>query len=549
MNFLGTDGADSFTLALGTNTYTGGAGADTYGFSSRGGQFNTITDFDTAEDVIDLSSRDIGSFDGLLRVARQVGDDVQIRLLWDGELEVIVLQDRLLADLDAANFTFSGSAQAIDTGTTGNDILYLSVTEGDLAADRGNDTIIIDSLGDFGRTLTALGGAGNDRYVGPDTFFGTVEFNGGSGDDVAIGGDADEFLFGGDGNDTLSGGGGRDTFRGGDGNDRIYGGADTDTIRAGNGNDAIRGGSEGDLIYGEDGNDLINGDGGVDIIYGGEGIDTVIGGEGGDILYGGTFAENDLDDSADFLSGGAGSDTLYGGGGDDRMFGGTGFDEMNGGDGNDALVGGAEDDVLNGDAGDDSLRGDAGADTLNGGAGNDRLYGGADNDMLDGGAGDDAIIGGDGADTITGGAGTNSVRGDAGADVFYNTAGGTDVVHQFVSGEDRVRIDTVAQIDISGCATQDGDDVVVDTDGTAGSSTVVLFDTQLSDLSLSDFEFTGNPGGLSSIPKPGPGVAIAETGGGAADAVGLGPELAFTDDVLAGAVEDWADLMMADMFL
>src|SRR4029078_3765968 len=61
------------------------------------------------------------------------------------------------------------------------------------------------------------------------------------GDDIIIGGSANQKIYGGGGTDIIIGGGGGDRIRGGNGGDRIFGGNGGDRIRGGNGDDRIRG--------------------------------------------------------------------------------------------------------------------------------------------------------------------------------------------------------------------------------------------------------------------------------------------------------------------
>lgn len=84
-------------------------------------------------------------------------------------------------------------------------------------------------------------------------------------------------------------------------------------------------------------------------------------------------------------------------------------DDIRGGDGNDLIFG---------EGGDDTLRGNQGADTISGGTGNDSILAGGGADEVDGGAGNDTINGGNGADTITGGLGEDSISGGAGNDLI-----------------------------------------------------------------------------------------------------------------------------------
>lgn len=162
---------------------------------------------------------------------------------------------------------------------------------------------------------------------------GTVEFQGGAGDDrfvnnvrslpvIAFGGNGNDYLEGYDGNDQLYGDSGNDTLVGYGGNDRIWGGDGNDTIRGMAGDDQLNGGS---------GNDTIDGSTGNDILWGGIGNDVLLGGDGNDQLIGG--------DGNDQLNGQAGIDKLWGEGGSDVLISiDTAFGEyVDGGTGSDTL--------------------------------------------------------------------------------------------------------------------------------------------------------------------------------------------------------------------
>lgn len=119
----------------------------------------------------------------------------------------------------------------------------------------------------------------------------SLEIDGGNGNDVVHGNDAENKLLGGEGNDTLSGWAG---------NDVIHGGAGDDVIVGGEGHYVLA--SDDDVLFGEDGNDTIDGCAGNDTLYGGAGSDVLRGGEGDDILFGG---------DGDVLDGGEGADSFY----------------------------------------------------------------------------------------------------------------------------------------------------------------------------------------------------------------------------------------------
>ncbi|GLQ24203.1 hemolysin [Algimonas ampicilliniresistens] len=150
-------------------------------------------------------------------------------------------------------------------------------------------------------------------------------------------------------------------------------------------------------------------------------------------------------DAADIIYGLGGNDGLVLRGGDDSVFGGDGDDTIYGQDGNDQLYGEGGVDRLIGGDGNDLLDGGLGNDVLLGGTGNDRLILGDGNDTAYGEDGDDFIDGGAGGDTIFGGAGNDTLRGGAGDDVIADISGnddldggdGNDVVNA-LAGDDRV---------------------------------------------------------------------------------------------------------------
>ncbi len=200
--------------------------------------------------------------------------------------------------------------------------------------------------------------------------------------------------------------------------------ADNDIAYGGNGDDFINGGNGDDELYGEAGDD---------VVFGWRGSDRLDGGTGDDTLYGDTFGlVAPGEEGDDELSGGAGDDELFGEAGDDRLYGGSGNDLLRGGDGNDFLVGGAGNDGLIGGKGDDSLVGGDGDDVLDGGDGGDVLSGNEGNDALFGGPGHDAYLWGpgDGHDVVSdsGGYDTVVIRGVATLDEFSVVDNGEQLI-------------------------------------------------------------------------------------------------------------------------
>lgn len=194
-------------------------------------------------------------------------------------------------------------------------------------------------------------------------------------------------LTGGVGNDFIEGLAGDDQIFGLDGNDTLAGGLDLDSINGGDGNDAI--GYPDYRAQGADAADFVDGGAGTDTLYlietyGAQSNDdnlvnvevvnlyNPIGTNATVFLSAQTesFTVNILDANGQNVQGGSGADTLNGGGGGDQ---------------------------LSGNDGDDVIEGGPGSDTLNGGAGADRyIY----KEATDGGPTGDAISFTSGVDKI-----------------------------------------------------------------------------------------------------------------------------------------------------
>jgi Ca2+-binding RTX toxin-like protein len=214
-------------------------------------------------------------------------------------------------------------------------------------------------------------------------------------------------------------------------------------------------------LYGGPGDDILQGGAGVDTLYGGDGNDSLRGGPGNDIIDGAnlnclaaasavahtatTPAKADIFTSAlctsTFMAASATArkDTLdY----SDRTAPVTVDMTTLASPTSSTVIGvGTEQDIvsncinLRGGSGDDHLTGDANANMIWGGPGNDVINGGPGNDTLYGESGDDTISGNAGDDYIYGGIGTNIIFGDT-----------------------------------SGSSTDIGNDLIDDSDATAGGS-------------------------------------------------------------------------------
>lgn len=225
------------------------------------------------------------------------------------------------------------------------------------------------------------------------------------GDNLIVGGGADDTFDGMDGDDTIDGMRGNDTLNGGEGDDALSGWGDEDILNGGEGIDTLDGGR---------GKDTLNGDNGADILYGQRGTDTLKGGAGEDKLYGGQ--------GRDSLDGGAGVDRLEGGVGDDTYIVDVVGDVLHEGKfgGRDTVESAVtwtlgvyfEELELTGSTAIDGT-GNAFKNKVTGNSGANKLLG------LDG---NDTLSGGGGADSLTGGRGNDRMAGGAGADTFILTA-------------------------------------------------------------------------------------------------------------------------------
>ena len=318
-------------------------------------------------------------------------------------------------------------------------------------------------------------------------FLGEIEnIYGGGGDDILLGGPADNRLVGEAGDDVLTGGAGADTFVFQPSDDPSY---YTDTIldfNPGQGDridlsayrnitgvpenwiEQVPGFSRSRVID-------LDGDGYYDIDLDGytgrldEAHFIFAGGNTSTMTITGTAGDDPLTgtDGNDRLAGLAGDDHILGWYGDDHLDGGNGDDILDGGPGADTLVGGSGDDTVSylfspagvtinldtgtargGDASGDTLGGDieniwgsahddvlTGTDSLFvgniifGHDGDDELYGGWGDDILSGDEGNDLLSGGDEDDILIGGPGADVLTGGLGDDTaaYWTSSAGVTV--------------------------------------------------------------------------------------------------------------------------
>ncbi|MBC7784229.1 MAG: hypothetical protein H7144_10345 [Burkholderiales bacterium] len=258
----------------------------------------------------------------------------------------------------------------------------------------GDDALYLDQ--GFARSITAVGGDGNDQIVVAPIFSPFEESAlASSAIPAAAAKVADPSGV---------------TIKAGAGNDYVGLGASTAAlVYLGVGNDTLEGANlEGAIVYGEAGDDFMNvgyyderrGGGGASQLYGGPGNDLLnlentdsgsglFGGSGNDHLVTDNLIQCQIlgDQGDDFIETGASSSTIRGGQGNDsiQIRNSYGFiGQVYGDDGNDII-----------DAGDSTV-----GSSMHGGNGNDSIIGTAGDDYLDAGAGTDLIDTRYGNDTV-----------------------------------------------------------------------------------------------------------------------------------------------------
>ncbi|MEM9151492.1 MAG: calcium-binding protein [Cyanobacteria bacterium P01_F01_bin.3] len=343
--------------------------------------------------------------------------------------------DDLLLGGSAEDKFVAGGGDDIVVGQRGDDTALLGSGDDRFVWNNGDGSDLINGGAGFDTTqVNGADEAGDEfelRQAGGRTLFNRLnlgqftltnrqieqfEINGQGGDDSLIVGNlsrkVQKVVFsGGDGSDTLDARESSTTIEafGGDGDDLLLGGSAEDTFFAGAGDDIVVGQRGDDTAYLQDGDDRFiwnNGDG-SDFINGGKGFDVTQ--VNGADAAGDEFDLRAVDGQAIFNRLNLGLFTLTneeieqfeinGQGGDDSFTVGdlSGSDVQSvifsGGEGNDFLNGSGTATPITADGGD-------GDDILIGGTGDDILNGGNGSDLLFGGGGNDLLIGGEGADTF-----------------------------------------------------------------------------------------------------------------------------------------------------
>ena len=193
----GGAGDDVIFGGSGDDALTGGEGADTFVFAPGDGN-DTITDFNTSEDTINLSmfGADISFGDlTVTATADGTGSIIAVPGGTDGAAVTITLQGVATTDVTADLFEFGAAPDAGGRvlGTEGDDNLQGAEVSGA----EGDDTITVTGA----LVNQAHGGEGDDQITGGAGIL-----------DILVGGEGDDTLDGGAGTNILHGGEGDDTF-------------------------------------------------------------------------------------------------------------------------------------------------------------------------------------------------------------------------------------------------------------------------------------------------------------------------------------------------
>jgi trimeric autotransporter adhesin len=399
------------------------------------------------------------------------------------------------------NLVLTGTSAVNGSGNVLDNILTGNTAANILTGGLGNDTYVVDNVGD---TTVEVAGEGTDlvqsaiawtlasnlenlTLTGSSAITGT----GNTLDNVLTGNSGVNTLNGGSGNDTLDGAAGADILVGGLGDDiYVAESGDTLTENAGEGTDTVKIATNYTLLAnfenliltgtsaitgtGNALDNIITGNVGVNTLSGGSGNDTLDGAAGADILAGGLGDDTYIADSSDTLTENVseGTDTVRSAGDfalaaniENLIL--TGTAAING-------TGNSLANVIIGNTANNILDGGTGADSLSGGLGNDTyivdtvldvtieaadegtdfvqsaitwtLANNVENLTLTGGLAIDGT-GNSAANVITGNAAANSLAGGFNDDSYvYARGGGNDtIVENYASGTDKLVFSNINQ--------------------------------------------------------------------------------------------------------
>jgi Ca2+-binding RTX toxin-like protein len=493
---------------------------------------STISDFNPSEDTLDLQGFGGNPTFSEISVTGAEGGTV----IGYGGASTVLVEGVTPDQLRLSNVTIDGGELTV--GPSGQD---LESIVNDLAA--GNDLII----GGIANN-TIDGGAGDDTIKG---FMGHDTIIGGEGDDTLEGMRGKDYLDGGEGDDLLDGGRGVDRLDGGTGDDTLIGGGANDVLTGGEGRDTFV------QNFAVSGNDVITDfDPSEDTIelQGFENINldefAITEVDGGTLINAGTgnslFVEGVIPNQLNIENITLNGEALTLGSGDTlesvlnnlatdaqqdgiTLKGFQGDQTFAGGSGDDDLFGQDGDDTLRGRGGDDILGGGRGDDILEGGAGDDILSGGRDEDVLEGGAGDDTLIGGKGDDTLTGGRGSDTFVqnfGEQGADTITDFNPSQDTIDlQGFGGIQNISRVTITEVD--------GGTVI----GAGSGNTLLIEGVTPDQLNADNITVDGEALAVGSSGSD-LGSILSDLGGNESEAADVNLQGGDRDDTIAGGAGD-----------
>ncbi len=419
----GGDGNDQINGGDGNDVVLMGDGDDTFVWNP--GDDNDTLEGQAGTDTMLFNGANVAE---LINVSPNNG-----RILFTRNVATVMMD---LNDIENIDFTARGGADIITiqdlSGTDAQEVnVNLEAVPGGGAGDALADNVNVSGTSDDDIILvegsatvaTVVGLAARVNITGGESALDSVTINAVAGHDVVDGmklgaGSIRLVADGGTGDDILLGGAGSATLSGGDHDDVLLGGPAVDVLDGGTGdNIVIQGGTIVTTaiatIFGSDATDniTISRDAGGNLFSNGVPIPgasiantsliRVFGRGGDDVIT--------LDESGGALPAAA-------------LFGGAGLDALTGGIGADLIFGGNDDDALLGKGGSDFLFAGDGNDTLTGGDASDLAFAQAGNDTFVWNPGDDTDLneGGSGVDTV-------QVNGGGGAEDFTITANGTRV--------------------------------------------------------------------------------------------------------------------------
>ncbi|MDO9104929.1 MAG: DUF4347 domain-containing protein [Methylovulum sp.] len=405
---IGTSADETLTGDSGINVLIGGAGndtltgglangteADTFKFVSMHGGTDSITDFLSGIDKIEVIAENFG-----------LKADTAVTLRSGTSLPAF--------SGTTAQFTYNTSNGELwfDRDGTGSsyEAFHIATLTGSKTLTSSDIRVVL------GKVYTGDMGGGTSVNTIMDTT-GLNQLTGSEQNDALFGLDGNDLLIGLGGNDILDGGAGIDTLNGGDGDDLYIVESSSDVVFEAfsdtlAGIDTVQSSKTHTLSTNVEnltltGTDIINGTGNnldnllkgneaANVLNGGLGVDTMDGGDGNDVYIVDNVSDVAAEQYGDAI---AGIDTVKAS---------VNF-ALSSNIENLTLTGTA---AINGtgNAKANILTGNAKANTLNGAGGTDKLYGDASNDTLKGGSENDILIGGAGKDQLTGGTGADKFK-------------------------------------------------------------------------------------------------------------------------------------------